>query len=54
MISVFLRHPEVPARSAGLEGCTAKIFQNLAVALRGSPLRGSHLRVTDQAKAIRN
>src|SRR3984893_13522464 len=34
------RHPEVPARSAGLEGCTGR-----AVALRVS-LR-SHLRVTD-------
>jgi hypothetical protein len=58
---ILLRHPEVPARSAGLEGCTASQvgYSRLgqfklsisgkpeidAVALRGS-LR-SHLRVTD-------
>ena len=35
----FSRHPEGPARSASLEGC-----QCTALALRGSPHRGSHLR----------
>ncbi len=42
------RHPEVPARSAGLEGCGSGAG---AVALRGS-LR-SHLRVTEEAQAKR-
>jgi hypothetical protein len=33
-----LRHPEVASRSEALEGSTADILKNRAVALRGSPL----------------
>jgi hypothetical protein len=41
---IMIRHPEVLARSAGLEGCMAR-----AVALRGS-LR-SHLRMTEKVRS---
>jgi hypothetical protein len=44
-VIILTRHPEMPARRAGLEGCAAR-----AVALRGSALYAEHLRVTDQVK----
>jgi len=40
----LIHHPEVAARSAALEGATARLAPHRAVILRGS-LR-SHLRIT--------
>jgi tripartite-type tricarboxylate transporter receptor subunit TctC len=51
-IQKILRHPEAPASSAGLEGCTAT--ESRTVALRGFPgsRPGSHLRVTGLALVL--